>query len=153
MKTLTFFAHLSLLLVLGGALGCGDSTPSGDSDAAVSDCSAADQLCATLSVPSDFAATPRNVYVGLYASLPPAGPPDVMVGSFPATSIAAGAPLRLTVDGVDEVGDYHVFVALFVEGGGNFQPEPGIDYQIITAPHTFGAGPVELGTLSLELAE
>jgi hypothetical protein len=54
---------------------------------------------------------------------------------------------------VDEVGDYHVFVALFVEGGGNFQPEPGIDYQIITAPHTFGAGPVELGALSLELAE
>lgn len=155
MKTFTNFSFPNLLLValtLAGA--CGSSDPAGsDSDAAVSDCTSADQLCATLSVPSDFSGTPREAYFGLYASLPPAGPPDVMIGSVAATTITPGAPLRIVMDDVDAVGDYHVFVALFVEGGGRFQPEPGIDYQILTAPHTFGSGAVDLGTLSLELAE
>lgn len=151
---MTRHALLSALL-LASSLACGgsDPSPATDSDAAVSDCAAADQLCATLVVPSDFAATPRSAYFGLYASLPPMGPPDVMIGSVPAEALAAGAPLRIVHDGVDEVGDYHVFVALFVEGGGTFQPEPGIDYQVITAPRTFGAGPVDLGAITLELAE
>ena len=34
-----------------------------------------------------------------------------------------------------------------------FNPEPGIDYMATTAPVTFGAGPVELGEVALELAE
>lgn len=76
------------------------------------------QLCATLSVPSDFAATPRNVYVGLYASLPPAGPPDEMVGSFPATSFATSHANLGVFDVAAEVG-----VPVLLHTG--FSPFPG----------------------------
>lgn len=134
------------------SIACGDggSAPAGDAGAAA--CTDG-QLCMTLSVPADFAGAPRELFVGLYASLPPAGPPDVMVGRVAMPDVAPGMPARVVLDGVEDVGDYHVFVALYVEGGGMFTPEPGLDYQAWTDARRFGEGPVDLGVVAVELAE
>ena len=139
------------------ALACGDddgtSPPDGmGGDAGPAACGEG-QVCATLTVPESFDGTPREVFVGLYSSLPPAGPPEVFVGNVASPAIAAGMPMTMALDDGGASGDYHVFIALYVEGGGMFNPEPGIDYMATTAPVTFGAGPVELGEVALELAE
>ena len=49
-------------------------------------------------------------------------------------------------------GVYHVMAILFMEGGGIYEPVPGVDYMAATSPMMFGAGQVEV-TLDLELVE
>ena len=47
-------------------------------------------------------------------------------------------------------GDYHVVVALYVEGGGQFQPVIGTDYMVGSEKVTLGNGPIEVD-LELEI--
>jgi hypothetical protein len=37
-------------------------------------------------------------------------------------------------------GGYHVVVVLYMEGGGTFQPLPGVDYMAASAKLTLGQG-------------
>jgi hypothetical protein len=45
-------------------------------------------------------------------------------------------------------GDYHVMVVLYMEGGGVFQPVPGVDYMAASGKLTLGSGQA---TTELEL--
>jgi hypothetical protein len=55
------------------------------------------------------------------------------------------------VEDVGEVGNYHIMAALYVEGGGTFQPKSNVDYMGYSEMATFGDGKVEL-FIELELA-
>ena len=50
--------------------------------------------------------------------------------------------LVVAFDDVAVIGDYHVVVGLYVEGGGEFQPVVGVDYLAASEKVTFGSGPV-----------
>jgi hypothetical protein len=56
--------------------------------------------------------------------------------------------LVLPVKDVGETGEYHVVAVLYVEGGGKFQPESGVDYMAHGEKVTFGEGKVDV-TLDL----
>jgi hypothetical protein len=56
--------------------------------------------------------------------------------------------LVLPVKDVGETGEYHVVAVLYVEGGGKFMPESGVDYMGHSEKVTFGEGKVEV-TLDL----
>ena len=64
--------------------------------------------------------------------------------------LAPGKDFTLAIDDVGLEGEYHVVAVAYVDGGGAFQPEPGIDYLAASEALTFGQGPVE-AHLELEL--
>lgn len=146
--------------------GCGEDTTRGgtamDMDpATMADsgtplrCTAANSLCADLSVPDDFAQTPSKIIVGLYESLPPQGPPlGILAIIEDGIELGAGMPHELTLDDVDQSGNYFVYVALYNEGGGTFQPVPGVDYIGTTASKvSFKGDALNLGAIELKVAE
>ena len=55
------------------------------------------------------------------------------------------------MDDVGVTGEHHVVAVLYVEGGGRFQPDSGVDYMATSDKLTFGEGVVEV-KLDLELA-
>ena len=57
----------------------------------------------------------------------------------------------LALEDVDVSGEYHVVAALYVEGGGRFQPESGVDFMANSEKVMLGEGKVEV-TLELDLA-
>ena len=73
---------------------------------------------------------------------------DEMCGTLGNDVICSGTGNPLHDVGV--TGHYHVVVGLYVEGGGDFQPVPGVDYQAEGEQLTFGEGKVET-TLDLIL--
>jgi len=58
----------------------------------------------------------------------------------------------LPIRDVGVTGDYHVMAVLYVEGGGRFQPEWGVDYVAYSEKRAFGEGKVEV-SLDLERSE
>lgn len=155
--TMVCTAVLGLVLV-----GCGSSDDSGGADAgAAARCTQSESLCTTLHVPDSFGETPRQILVGLFDALPPAGPPLVVATVIDEPAIAADHTFELTATELEEAdpadllpGNYYVYVVLYVEGGGQFQPEPGIDYVAWTeTKQHLGEEAVNLPDMMLGLAE
>jgi hypothetical protein len=67
-------------------------------------------------------------------------------------TLSLSQDLTLAIENVGVAGGYHVIVALYLEGGGAFQPVPGIDYMATTAKLTLGQGQVT-ADLELQLAQ
>ncbi len=59
--------------------------------------------------------------------------------------------IMLSLADVGVEGEYHLVAALYVEGGGMFQPKSGVDYMAGSSLLEFGSGPVEI-TLHLQPA-
>ena len=59
--------------------------------------------------------------------------------------------LVLALEDVGVTGEYHVLAVLYVEGGGRFQPDSGVDYMATSEKLTLGVGTVEV-KLDLEPA-
>ena len=57
---------------------------------------------------------------------------------------------RVAIAEVRLTGSYHVVVALYMEGGGAFQPVPGIDYLAASGKVDLGQGQAKVD-LELEL--
>jgi protoheme ferro-lyase len=118
-------------------------------------------LVTTIGLPDGFSATPTKLLITLASSLPVTGPPAAVLAEISnADSDGDGigdierilnSELDLTVAlrDVGVSGAYHVVVALYVEGGGSFQPVPGVDYMAASAPLTLGEGQA---IVELELA-
>ncbi len=119
-------------------------------------------LVATLSVPDTFDAQPTQLIVTLANSLPVTGPPAavlVLIVNADADGngrgdvdeiLSATRDFVLAHEDVGLSGEYHVVAALYVVGGGLFQPVPGVDYLASSEKIVFGEGKAEV-QLELEL--
>ena len=66
------------------------------------------------------------------------------------TVVTPGASLHLPADASGLSGAKQLLAVLYVQGGGQFTPTPGIDYASAPAAITFPTG-ADLGTLTLAL--
>ena len=99
-------------------------------------------------VPSDFKGTPRQLLIAAFDKFPVAGPPvGVLYQGSP--TLVAGQSIQLTADASGLNGTDFVLAVLYVQGGGQLAPMPGVDYASGPAKVTFDGKPVDVGTLTL----
>jgi hypothetical protein len=149
MRSDTFLPMLALSAVL--LAGCGDEeSESSDRDAvAENTCTEPGTVCANLLVPADYAGQPRQIVVGFYRSLPPAGPPTApeFIDS-PALEPGKPFPLKFSTTAT---GELYLYVVVYDQQNPTVQPVAGVDF----AAHTekkmnVGPQPVNAGDLPLE---
>jgi hypothetical protein len=119
-------------------------------------------LVATLSLPDSFDGQVTKLVVTLASDLPATGMPAAILATIENTdqdgdgvgdvdqALSSSRDLVLPIEDVGLAGDYHVVAVLYMEGGGLFQPVPGIDYLASSGKLTFGQGQQEVA-LALEL--
>jgi protoheme ferro-lyase len=119
-------------------------------------------LVARISLPADFSGTPTKLLVTLASSLPVLGPPAAVLAEISNADsdgdgigdveriLNGSKDLTLAIEDVGLTGSYHVVVALYMEGGGAFQPVPGIDYLAASGRMGLGQGQAKV-ELELEL--
>ena len=110
-----------------GGSTAGDDSGSGDEGGA-SICANEYAFCGSVEIPADLVGTPRAMAVSLYDTLNPLGPPNVTVMEIDAPEVTAGQSYEIEFEPLIATGDYYVWVFLYMEGGGEWAPEPGIDY-------------------------
>ena len=117
------------------------------------DCEEAAVLCVDLMVPADYAGNPRNLFVGLYDSLPPIGPPTVFLFDEDAPDFTPGEAIEMSLrEDVPESGEYYLFSVLYDQAGGEWMPEPGIDYVATsTEPYSFDGQGKDIGEVPFSL--
>ena len=111
-------------------------------------------VCGNIMIPTDLVGTPRSMAISLYDTLSPAGPPNVIVTEINNPDVIAGEPYAIEYYPLIATGDYYVFVFLYMEGGGEWTPELGIDY--VGRSDTkiaFSEDAVRFDDISLVLAE
>lgn len=135
----------------GGNGGGGGTTTSGAHDMAAAADLALGGSSVRIVVPASFTGTPRQLLVAAFDSLPVTGPPaGILYEDDPA--LTAGASLRLPIDATGLSGTKQVLAVLYMQGGGQFSPTAGIDYESQAVTVTFpGTPPLDLGTLTLTL--
>jgi hypothetical protein len=117
-------------------------------------------LVATIRLPDDFDAQINKLVLILSREVPMKGIPKAVPVTIDNVDrdgdgeldvdqlLSPSRDLVLPVEDVGETGEYHVVAVLYVEGGGKFQPESGVDYMASSEKVTFGEGKVEV-TLDL----
>jgi hypothetical protein len=113
-------------------------------------------LVTRISLPSDFDAKITKLVVTLAEELPVTTVPAAILASIDNEDndedgeldvdqiLSRSRDAVLAFDDVGVAGDYHVVVGLYVEGGGEFIPVPGVDYEADSEKLTFGEGKVEV---------
>jgi hypothetical protein len=113
-------------------------------------------LVATISMPDDFDEEITKLVLLLTDEYPMSGiPKGILVnidnvdkdgdGKLDVEQLINPAnEIVLSQANVGEVGDFHVVAALYIEGGGRFQPKSGVDYMASSGKHTIGEGMVEV---------
>ncbi len=156
------FAHLAVSLLLLAAA-CGSSgTPTPPTQMAADMASPGGSggngavdggkatATVTVRVPADFTGTPRQLLVAAFDSFPVTGPPaGILYQGMPA--LTAGQSLQLSGDATGLGGTEQVLAVLYVQGGGQFSPQPGVDYTSAPEQVTFTGAAIDLGTLTLAL--
>lgn len=116
----------------------------------------AGSLVVDISLPDGFSGTISRLMVTLAGSLPVMGPPaavlaDISNGDVDENGIpdvdhilSTSKDLTLAFPDAGLSGDYHVMVVLYMEGGGTFQPLPGIDYMAASQKVPLGQGQVRV---------
>lgn len=106
----------------------------------------------TLSVPDDFDGQISNLQVVLASQLPLTGMPDAILATIENSDsdgdgerdvdqiLNSSRNLVLALEDVGVSGDYHVMAILYMEGGGQFQPVPGVDFMASSETLTLGQG-------------
>ena len=126
------FVAVALSLSLFGAAAC-TADSGGDDDALTTGpCTDAASICTKLHVPDDYAGTPTKVIVGLYDALPPAGPPNGIAAVIENPTIGVGMTMDIEATDVMPAGDWFLYVVLYDEGGGEYQPVANVDYVVQT---------------------
>jgi len=133
--------------------GCGGESDPGTPDGPPK-CTEGGSVCALLHVPTSLTSTPRQLAVGFYETLPVTGPPDYMADLIDDPEISATHPLPFEVhDCLKKPAEYYLYFVLYMQGGGSWIPEAGVDYIARTQDKMmFGAGPVNLDDITLTLA-
>jgi len=120
-------------------------------------------LVTTISLPDGFTGTVTKLLVTLAENLPVTGPPAAVLAEISNADsdgdnvgdvdkiLNPDMDLTLAFSDVGVItGPYHVVVALYMEGGGVFQPVPGMDYMAASPKMDLGSGQQNV-TLNLEL--
>jgi hypothetical protein len=123
-----------------------------------------ESMVVNISLPDDFSGKINKLLITLADSIPLAGPPAAVLadisngdvdgdGIGDVDNILSGSnDLTLAFEDVGVTGNYHVIVALYMEGGGTFQPVSGIDYIATSSKLGLGQGQVT-ADLQLELVQ
>ena len=119
-------------------------------------------LVVTVSLPDSFVGTISVFMLALVKNFPPTGPPDAVLASVQNDDkdgdgmgdvdaiLSPSHDLILSFKDAKVSGDFYIMAAVYVEGGGLFQPLAGMDYVATSPPYTFGEGQV-VARLDLEL--
>jgi len=111
-------------------------------------------VCGSLMMPDSFAGNTVSMSIALFASLPPAGPPDYSLLQVETPVFTTGEAYPVEIGAVTALGDYFLYVAVYMEGGGEWQPASGIDYMYYSdEAFTFTGGAVDFGEINLIMAE
>lgn len=145
MRTWMFGTLVCLAVAACGSEDDGGMTPD------TGPCTEPHSMCATLHVPDDYAATPVKVIVAMYEQLPPVGPPSDVAAIIEQVAIGPDLPYELELDGMMAEGDYFIYIALYNEGGGTFQPVVGVDNTWSSSGTHDMLGPINLGDITLAL--
>ena len=152
----TWMVAAALLGACGGDDDDGDdvaAAPDAAIDSALApDAAGAAQL--TVGVPATLAGTPRQLAVVVHDEPALGGIPDgILYQDDDPDDATAGAALELALDVSATEGTYHVTAVLYIEGGGQFIPESGVDYLGTSgATFDFTGAPIDLGRIDLALA-
>jgi hypothetical protein len=118
-------------------------------------------LVAAISLPDDFDAQIAKLVVLLTREVPMKSIPKAVLATIDNVDkdgdgeldvdqlFGPTGDLRLSFEDVGESGEYHVVAALYVQGGGKFQPKSGVDYMANSQKVIFGQGTVHV---SLDLS-
>ena len=106
--------------------------PDTASPAEVVPCTEAGEICLLVNEPKDLDSAADRLVVTFYKSLPPTGIPDIIAAQIDKPVFEDGTPFPIRLTGISEVGEFFPFIVLYMPGGGQFMPEPGIDYVAIT---------------------
>lgn len=121
-----------------------------------------ESLVTTISLPENYSGTPTKLLVTLASSLPVLGPPAAVLAEISNADsdgdgigdieriLDTSKDLILAFEDVGLSGSYHVVVVLYMEGGGTFQPVPGVDYMAASGLIELGQGQAVVD-LELEL--
>jgi hypothetical protein len=111
-----------------------------------------ESLVTTISLPDDYSGTPTKLLLTLASNLPVVGPPAAVLVEISNEDsdgdgigdveriLNSSRDLTLAIEDVGLSGSYHVVVALYMEGGGVFQPAPGIDFMAASGKIDLGQG-------------
>ncbi len=122
----------------------------------------ATSLVATISLPDGFTRQMTKLLVTLALEVPVTGVPVAILATIDNVDrdgdgeldldqiLGPSRDLVLAIEDVGVRGEYHVVTALYMEGGGQFMPVPGVDYLASSEKLTLGQGKVET-KLDLEL--
>ena len=117
-------------------------------------------LVARVSVPESFDSNITALMFTLATELPVTGVPAAILATIDNVDadgdglpdvdqiLGAGRDFTFAMEDAGVSGNYHVIATLYVEGGGQFQPVPGVDYMASSERVALGAGQV---TVDLEL--
>jgi len=113
-----------------------------------------DSATITINIPSSVTGAPTNLAVALVPSIPVATIPT-SIYSVKNPTVTPGQPITVTGNYLGISGTYYVLVVLYMPGGGEgVIPVNGTDYEgASSTSFTFSNGPVNLGTVTLKLAE
>jgi len=138
-----------------GSGGTGGSSSDAGGDIVLGPCTEAGSVCVNFKFPTATDAT--RIIVGFYTmDLPPLGPPDKLGVQYDMPKYAAAGEVQMKMLSISLDGDYYIYSALYMPGGGQFQPKKGIDYEAFTsAKITLSKGvPTTIpGTLEFALAK
>jgi hypothetical protein len=103
-------------------------------------------------VPATFTGSVRKLDVVVFSSLPILGPPAAVLYESATPGVTAGQPLTVHGDVSTVHGDYFVVAVLYMQGGGQFSPKAGVDYDAYgTQKVHFDGSAVDLGTMRLSI--
>jgi len=106
-----------------------------------------------LTVPASFTGTTRELDVVVTPTLPIAGPPAGILYQAESPVLTAGQSLTIHGDATGISGSYYVVAVLYMQGGGEFSPTPGKDYEAQSSSTAkFDGAAIDLGTMALTLA-
>jgi hypothetical protein len=105
-----------------------------------------------LTVPRNYSGTPRQMSVVLVNSLPVVTIPAAFLTTKDNPTVAAGQEITLSGPVPTNRGPFKILAVLYMQGGGQFSPKPGTDYDAASpADVTLTGSSVDFGTMPLAL--
>ena len=113
-------------------------------------------LVAAVSLPDTFDGAITKLMFTLATELPVTGVPAGILATIDNVDadgdglldvdqvLGTGRDFIFTMEDVGVASSYHVIATLYVEGGGQFQPVPGVDYMASSEKVALGAGQVRV---------
>jgi hypothetical protein len=98
-------------------------------------CTGQHTICMNMKVPSTMVGQPLRLLFDIYdSSDPPSHLPNGFAGVFTAPTLTAGQTIYLELSDAQLLGDYFMWVVMYMPGGGYGAPVTTVDYIMQSAP-------------------